>query len=131
MSRRYLVFTRPKAQPIGLVGIRRGNDWHRQQALLPQIKTIEIPGVYTTRRFDAALISILVAFHGRTWLARRFCLKAAAWVTFLIDTMQVLPGYSANAMARPTSSVPPLHVDLAEQARAAITQHHRVRSCRA
>jgi len=45
--------------------------------------------------------------------------------------MQVLPGYSANAMARPTSSVPPLHVDLAEQARAAITQHHRVRSCRA
>jgi hypothetical protein len=49
MSRRYLVFTRPKAQPIGLVGIRRGNDWHRQQALLPQIKTIEIPGVYTTR----------------------------------------------------------------------------------
>ena len=41
MSRVYLVFTRPKAQPLGLAGIRRGNDWHMQQALLHQIKAIE------------------------------------------------------------------------------------------
>ncbi len=49
MSRGYLVFTRPKAQPWGLNGIRRGNDWRMQQALLHQIKAIEFPGVNTTR----------------------------------------------------------------------------------
>ncbi len=54
MSRGYLVFTRPKAQPLGLAGIRRGNDWHMQQALLHQIKVIEFPGVNTTRWFVAA-----------------------------------------------------------------------------
>ena len=55
MSRGYLVFTRPKAQPLGLAGIRRGNDWHMQQALLHQIKAIEFQSVNTTRCFASAM----------------------------------------------------------------------------
>jgi len=55
MSRGDLVFTRQKAQPLGLVVIGRGNDWHTQQVLLHQIKAIEFPGVNTTRCFATAL----------------------------------------------------------------------------
>lgn len=55
MSRGYLVFTRQKAQPLGLVVIGRGNDWRTQQVLLHQIKAIEFPGVNTTRCFATAL----------------------------------------------------------------------------
>lgn len=55
MSRGNLVFTRSKAQPGGLLGFERGNDWHTQQVLLHQIKAIEFPGVNTTRCFATAL----------------------------------------------------------------------------
>ena len=83
MSRGYLVFTRQTGQPWGLADIRRGNDWRMQQALLHQIKAIEFPGVNTTRWFATAQRQILVAFHGATGLARRFCLTADARAAFL------------------------------------------------
>ena len=49
MSRGYLAFTRLTRQPLGLVDIRRWNDWGMQQALPHQIRAIEFPGVNTTR----------------------------------------------------------------------------------